>query len=245
MRNIAIALIVLCAVLVLVAPTLVRWALFYPTHATGDNGLTHWVNAGEPIGFARTVAEPATVWLMLHGNGGQAADRVYALGKFPAGDAIYILEYPGYGNRPGTPSRKSLDRAALEAYELLRRQFPQKPVCVVSESIGSGPASMLARSARPPDKFVLIVPFDDLKAVARGHAPYLPTGLLLSGAWNNIEALAGYRGPVDIFGAERDVIIPVAHARRLADSLPQARFQLIPGGHNDWAQQAQVTIHNP
>jgi pimeloyl-ACP methyl ester carboxylesterase len=48
-----------------------------------------------------------------------------------------------------------------------------------------------------------------------------------------------------VFGAERDSIIRVAQARRLAASLPQAKFHLIPGGHNDWSMQSQVSIHNP
>jgi pimeloyl-ACP methyl ester carboxylesterase len=244
-RDIAITCIVLGAALLIAGYALVRSALFYPTHAPGDNGLAHWSQNGAPIGFARTVADPENVWLLLHGNAGQAADRVYALSRFSARDAVYIMEYPGYGARPGKPSRKSFDAAALAAYQLLRAQFPGKPVCVASESIGSGPASTLVRSAQPPDKLVMIVPFDDLKSLARDHAPYLPTGLMLPGSWNNVEALAGYTGPVEIFGAERDTVIPVAHARKLAASLPQAEFHLIPGGHNDWSQQSQVSVHYP
>jgi len=244
-QTLATMLILFGAVFLLSCQSLVRSALFYPTHDPDDKGLAHWMHGGTLIGFARPVADPVNVWLLLHGNGGQAADRVYALDRFSERDAVYILEYPGYGSRAGTPSRKSFDAAALEGYESLRAQFPGKPLCVVTESIGSGPGSMLARAAPPPDKLVLIVPFDELKSVAREHAPYLPVGLMLSGSWNNVEALAGYAGPVDVFGAERDSIIRVAHARRLAASLPQAKFHLIPGGHNDWSMQSQVSIHNP
>jgi pimeloyl-ACP methyl ester carboxylesterase len=242
---VAITLIIVGAALMLGCQSLVRSALFYPTHAAGDNGLAHWTHDGKLIGYARTSADPANVWLLLHGNGGQASDRVYTLGRFSDRDAVYVLEYPGYGARPGTPSRKSFDAAALEAYQLLRAQFPGKPVCVATESIGSGPGATLVRAARPPDKLVLIVPFDVLKSVAHEHVPYLPTSLILAGSWNNVESLAGYTGPVDVFGAERDVVIPVAHARKLAASLPQAKFQLIPGGHNDWSFQPQVRIRNP
>ena len=63
----------------------------------------------------------------------------------------------------------AIDAAALEAYKLLRARFPGKPVCVAAESIGSGPASTLARAKIPPDKLVFIVPFDNLKSVARDH----------------------------------------------------------------------------
>jgi pimeloyl-ACP methyl ester carboxylesterase len=244
-RNFATTIIVLGSAASIFCYLMVRSAMFYPTHAAGDNGLAHWMHGGMLIGFARTVADPQIVWLMLHGNGGQAADRVYALERFSDRDAVYIMEYPGYGARPGTPSRKSFDSAALVAYQALRAQYPGKPLCVLAESIGSGPASTLASAARPPDKYVFVVPFDDVKSVAREHLPWLPVGLMLPGSWNNVEALAAYQGPVDIYGVERDTVIPVAHARRLAASLPQARFQLLPGGHNDWARQAAVSIRYP
>jgi pimeloyl-ACP methyl ester carboxylesterase len=244
-RNLAITVIVLGAALMLGCQALVRQALFFPTHTTGDNGLTHWMHDGALIGFARTVPEPENIWLMLHGNGGQAADRVYALSRFSERDSVYIMEYPGYGSRPGKPSRKAFDAAAFTAYEALRAQFPGKPVCVAAESIGSGPASMLARATQPPDKFVYLVPFDDLQSVAREHAPDFLVGTMLRGSWNNVEALAGYAGPVDVYGAAHDQVIPVEHARKLAASLPQAKFHEFPSGHNDWSHQTLVSIRNP
>lgn len=225
--------------------SLVRRTMFAPTHHAQDHGLARWLHENSLIGFSRTVDDPQNVWLLLHGNGGQAADRTYALHAFSENDAVFILEYPGYGERKGKLARSSFDAAARQAYELLRGQFPGKPVCVATESLGSGPGSTLARLPHPPDKFVFVVPFDDVKSLARGHMSWLPTGLMLAGSWDNVESMAGFRGPVEVFGAERDGIIPVAHARRLAHSLPQAKFHLVSGGHNEWSQQAQVRIRNP
>jgi len=48
--------------------------------------------------------------------------------------------------------------AAAAAYALLRKTFPATPICVIGESIGSGPACMLANQSPPPDKVVLVVP---------------------------------------------------------------------------------------
>ena len=245
-KFIAVALLGLfCLIVFFGCQALQRTALFYPTHNASDNGLARWMNDGALIGFAREVPQPENIWLMLHGNSGQAADRVYALGAFSPGDSVFILEYPGYGQRPGKPSRKSFDAAALEAYQLLRAKFPGKPVCVAAESIGSGPAAMLGAAQQPPDKLVFIVPFDDLKSVAKDHVRYAPLSLLLAGAWNNVEAISGYHGPIDVFGAERDEIIHVRHAQALAASLPQAKFHLIRGGHNDWSVQPDLRISNP
>ena len=222
-----------------------RKLLFFPSHQTPDGVLAPWTKDGELMGYARIVAAPANVWLMLHGNGGQAADRTYALPRFSDRDSVYILEYPGYGNREGVPSQAAFDAAARKAYLLLRETYPHVPVCVAAESIGSGPASVLAGSKRPPDKLALVVPFDRLSLVAKDHFPSLLVGLLMTDDWNNVEALSKYKGPVEIFGAELDTVIPVVHARALAAGVPAAKFTLIAGGHNDWSQQREVKIRNP
>jgi len=221
-----------------------RKLLYYPTHHPEKFGLSDWLHEGQQIGYAHEVPSPKNVWLMLHGNGGQASDRVYALASFSANDSVFILEYPGYGSRPGSPSMSSINAAAKQAYAALRARYPNTPVCVVGESIGSGPASLLATNQPPPDKIVLIVPFDKLSRVAAHHYPFLPIGLCLRDNWNNIEALKGYRGPLEIFGARDDTIIPIAHAKALADKNPSSRFREISGGHNDWADSGQVKIVN-
>jgi pimeloyl-ACP methyl ester carboxylesterase len=221
-----------------------RKVLFYPSNHANANGFTRWEHEGATIGYAREVAAPDNVWLMLHGNGGQAADRAYAMHAFDERDAVFILEYPGYGERAGTPSRRAFDAAAREGYAVLRARFPGRPVCVLGESLGSGPASMLSREKPAPDKIVLVVPFDDIKSVARAHARYLPVGLILAGTWDNVDALKDYKGPIEIFGAERDEVIPVKHARALAESVPQAKFHLIPINHG-WANLRDIAFRNP
>lgn len=222
-----------------------RKFLFFPTHHDRTNGLTAWENQGRVIGFSRPVAAPENVWLIVHGNGGQAADRVFALPCFSPRDAVFILEYPGYGGRPGEPSKAAFEAAAEEAYRSLRTTFPNAPVCVVGESLGSGPASLLAKQPRPPDKMVLVVPFDDLTRVAAHHVAWLPVGVVLGPTWNNVLSLAGYRGPVEIFGAIDDTVIPIEHARNLAANVAGAKYHEIPGAHNDWARGGAVTFRNP
>jgi hypothetical protein len=222
-----------------------RKLLFYPSHKPADGPLTPWTADGGIVGYSRKVESPGAVWLMLPGNGGQASDRAYAIPSFSPNDSVFILEYPGYGNRKGTPSRQSFDRAAEEAYLLLRNAFPKTPVCVVGESIGTGPAASLARLSPPPSKIVMIVPFDELSLVGKDHLPSFVVDLILTDDWDNVAALRGYKGPIDIFGAESDTVIPVRHAKALAAALPSSKFILIPGGHNDWSQPGRVRIANP
>lgn len=63
--------------------------------------LTPWEEEGKVIGYCREVDRPETVWLMMHGNAGQASNRDYALEVMAPSDAIYVMEYSGYGDRPG------------------------------------------------------------------------------------------------------------------------------------------------
>lgn len=222
-----------------------RSLLYYPTHSPETNGLAPWVSDGTTIGYSRMVASPKNVWLMLHGNAGQASSRAYAIHCFSSEDSVFILEYPGYGNRKGVPSKESLNHAAKEAYLSLRERFPGIPVCVVGESIGSGPAASLASLSPPPDKYVLVVPFDKLSLVAREHLPGILVSLLLTDNWDNVAAFANYKGPVEIYGAKSDSVIPVSHARALSAAVASSKFILIDGGHNDWSHQDAVRIRNP
>ncbi|HWX19387.1 MAG TPA: alpha/beta hydrolase [Candidatus Binatia bacterium] len=219
-----------------------RSMLFFPGHSARSTRLAPWLDGNRTIGYCREAPKPRTVWLMMHGNAGQAADRDYVLGRMSEQDSLYVLEYPGYGLREGSPSMESMNQAASEAYQLLRARNPDTPVCVLGESIGTGPASVLAREKVAPDKIVLLVPFDSLASVASERFFFLPVRLMLRDAWDNVEALRSYTGPVEIFGATDDAIIPIGHARALARQVPGARFVAIAGGHNDWAENNQVKI---
>ena len=234
-----------CLLLLAGCASIQRSHLFYPTHHEGDNGLSVWEADARLLGYSREVEEPENVWLMLHGNAGQAADRAYAIPSFSERDSVFILEYPGYGRRSGQPSRASFDAAAIEAYALMRKAFPNTPLGVVGESIGSGPACVLASQSPPPDKIVLVVPFDKLTSLASHHAGSFPVALLLEARWDNSRSLSGYKGRVDIFGARGDAVIPIEHARKLAEAVPSARFYPIRGGHNDWSRSRQVEIRYP
>jgi uncharacterized protein len=241
--RVALFLLVLGAVCLALIIVLQRKLLYFPSHHPNGNGLAEWRLDGELAGYARQVARPKNVWLFLHGNAGQASDRIYALHCFADQDAVYFLEYPGYGSRPGSPGRASINAAAEAGYRWLRSTYPGVPVCVAGESIGSGPASHLARQEPQPDKIVLVVPFDNLASVAQHHFPFLPARLLLFDRWDNVAALKGFRGMLEIFAAGDDRIIPASHAKTLAQSHPGSDFLLIPGGHNDWSVQSVSFRH--
>jgi pimeloyl-ACP methyl ester carboxylesterase len=219
-----------------------RSFIYFPTHDESYTPLRPWIVAGEIVGYCRAVSNPRTIWLMTHGNAGQASHREYVLAHIAAADSLYVLEYPGYGQRGGRPSKDSINAAAADAYGILRSQFPATPIGVIGESIGSGPASFLASALPAPDKIVLVVPFDTFSSVASEHMPLLPVRAILKDKWDNISALRGYAGPIDIYGAVDDRVVPCEHAKRLAAAVHNAKFVLIEGGHNDWSNSDLVQI---
>ena len=242
MLRIVEILVILYVLLVVIIYFAQRSLLYFPSHGPRSTALAPWSDGATTIGYCREVEHPRTVWLLMHGNAGQAAHRDYVLPRMSGEDSLYVLEYPGYGDRPGRPSMASINKAASAAYRLLRSRYPGTPVCALAESIGSGPACALAREPMPPDKIVLLVPFDSLVSVAAEHFPFLPVRFMLRDRWDNVASLKGYQGVVQIFGAQEDTIIPMAHAKALASQVPGARFTAIPGGHNDWSEHPGVVI---
>lgn len=222
-----------------------RSLLYFPSHRSPVlSRLTPWTWDGETFGYCREATSPQTIWLMMHGNAGQASDRDYVLDHLSADDSLYVLEYPGYGARAGSPSRAAFNAAAMQAYERLLATHPGVAVCVIGESIGSGPAATLASAMKPPAKIVLITPFDTLCRVAGRKLFFVPVALLLLDRWDNVDALRGFKGAIDVYGAARDEVIPVRHARQLSAACGAANYHEMSCGHNDWADCDEVTIRH-
>lgn len=218
-----------------------RRLLYLPTHRATSPELSPWLVDGQLAGCSREAATPQAVWLILQGNAGQAGPRGY-FQHVPASESLYILEYPGYGRRKGEPTRESVDAAAVAAYRELRRRFPGVPVGVVGESFGSGPACRLARESPAPDSLTLFVPLARTDLIIGRFVPLLPLRWLLRDNWDNVAALRGYAGPVTIYAAENDEVIPREHTLLLAGSVPGVRLVWLPGGHTGHGESRLVQL---
>lgn len=213
--------------------------LFQPTHENSEkladgSKFTKWYIDGKYSGWKRLTDKDSRTWLYIHGNAGQAIHRLYAENCFDVNDNIFILEFPGYGERKGIPSKESFNKAALEAYCYLNDKFSESKICILGVSIGSGPACYLAEKDVSPEKIVLITPFDKLANVAKEIIPFLPVSLFMDNKWDNVNAIKTYNGLIEIYGAKKDRVIPVKHAVNLSKANKNTKLLLIPCGHNEW-----------
>ena len=243
-----------CGYLLLLACgcALQRRLLYFPTKLDAEaaktlaaqQGFSSWQNvAGEIIGWKISAKLPSGgSVLVVHGNAGCALDRAYI--ARPIHDAggldVYVMEYPGYGARSGSPSKTSWLQAADAAFA----ELPQdKPIYVVSESIGTGVAAHLARTqAAKVSGVLMFVPFDHLPSLAQSKMPILLPYFLLADRYAPAVDMKEYRGPVKVVLGERDQIIPPKFGKRLFDACAGPKtLQIIPGaGHNDVAEQPAV-----
>ncbi len=202
-----------------------------------DAGLAPWHDEqGQHLGW-KTERPGAPAMLVFHGNAGVALDRVrIAHGLAGSGWSVYLMEYPGYGSRPGTPSRRALVAAGSASVD---RLAVAGPVFVLGESIGSGVACAVTAAA--PIKvagLLLVTPFARLSEVAGDKIPWLPVRLLMAGEdYDNRAALAGYLGPVASVIAGRDEVVGAAQGRSLHDAYagPKRSWEQPNAGHNNLA----------
>jgi pimeloyl-ACP methyl ester carboxylesterase len=189
--------------------------------AAAREGYEAWRDkSGLQIGWQSIEGDPAKALVFLHGQGGDALHGMF-LAKYSAmlgGDwKIFLLEYPGYGSRPGIPSEKSLTASAVEALDLLA-EVPGRRIWVIGQSLGSGVACAAAKER--PNKIagiILMTPFNSLVATAAHQYPFVPISPFLRTRFDSVKNLGGYPGPVAFLLCEKDSTIPIALARNLSD----------------------------
>lgn len=204
--------------------------------AGAEQGFVPWKNSsGQIIGWKIPASGAATgSVLIVHGNAGSAIGRGYLAQPIHAAESVdvFVLEYPGYGARAGSPSKASFDAAAEEAFRLLPDNLPKY---VVSESIGTGVACDLAKD-HPQEiaGMALFVPYNNLASVAQRKMWFLPAYFLLLDRFDPEDCLKNYHGPVKFVVAGSDEVVGRASGLRLFEGyVGPKNLQVIAGAHHN------------
>ena len=166
--------------------------------------------------------------------GGNAEEVSWMLEEAPRqapGVGWLLVDYRGYGASGGSPSEKALVADALLWHDSVSTK--SKDIYVLGRSLGSGVAVQLA-AARPVAGVILVGAFDSLAAVAKRYYWYLPVDLMLKHRFDSIALAPQIKQPLLCLIAERDEVIPPAHAERLFDAWGGAKRKVVlqEAGHN-------------
>jgi hypothetical protein len=200
------------------------------------HGIERWKNtAGENIGWRWPARQrPARGQLLVtHGNAGYALQRSYLANPLSEAGAldVFVLEYPGYGDRPGPPTEKALFKAAEEAIE----ELPRTRQLTSSASLWAqaSPRTSQASIQSPCRVCCCLRPIIPWSGVAQYHMKVLPAWLILCDRFRSEKYLANYNGPSGFSSVTRTQIVPAKFGRKLFDSYkgPKQLWEFPDGDH--------------
>ncbi len=227
--------------------------IIFPTHAVGGSGPmpagTKRLTLDTPDGYrlhgvhippAHSSNGPRTLVVGFAGNAWNSAHAAAYLHQLYPGADVVAFHYRGYSPSNGSPSAQALLEDAPLVFDAAVETVRPERTIAVGFSIGSAVAASLA-GRRPVHGLILVTPFDSLKAVASGHYPWLPVGVLFREELNAASSLKSSDVPTAIIGAEHDSLIPPRRTDALRRSVPNLVFDrtIERAGHNDLYDRAE------
>lgn len=169
--------------------------------------------------FAPQPGKP--IVLQFHGNASHPAWEAPKFRQLAGkGYGLFLAEYRGYGDNPGTPSEENiyLDAKAYMDWVRNNPDLQNNPIVVYGASIGSGAAVDIASKTPSIKALVLEVPFDKLSAVGAFHYPYIPfSTYIMKNKFFNDEKIGNVTAPTLFLLAKNDGIVPMQFGQALAD----------------------------
>lgn len=211
-----------------------RSMIYYPTSDSGHAGAEDLrIESGDAV---------IQVWKVGNANddailyfGGNAEDVTLNIDEFSrdfANHTIYLANYRGYGASTGSPSESAILRDAETLFDAIRDDH--RRVTVFGRSLGSGVAVHLG-TAKDVSRLVLVTPYDSLANVASARFPIFPVSLLLRDRFDSKNLAGLIEIPTLVIAAEQDEVIPLRHARSLADAIRRDLLEFVivdDAGHN-------------
>ena len=154
------------------------------------------------------------VILFFHGNAGQIATFAPLLKVYHrAGYGIFMPEYRSFAYSGGELNEDTMYADAVVAFDFLKNELKKDNIIVFGYSMGTAPASFLAK-ARQPKALVLAAPFLSLeKEVADKPVP-LAT-LVLKNKLESEKYIAEYENPFLVVHGTGDKLILPYHGKAM------------------------------
>jgi len=192
----------------------------------------YWINShGENSLLAQTT--------MIYNHGNYAGIEHYMPNVryfYEAGYNVVVWDYRGYGkSMPETTANATQWFADTElVYDFVRASAIDKSkIVMLGQSLGAIPASH-AVLYQKPCALIMETPFTSLGAIGADNSGLaLPDAFLSSGAYNNIEKMKSYDGPLFVMHGTHDYTISYDAAVELynAGAGPKDMWTIVNVGH--------------
>jgi hypothetical protein len=194
-----------------------RSFIYFPVPATGGKPAEElWLDDSGRIRIWRLHAERPDAIVYFGGNAEDVASNVPEFSDYFSEQAVYLVNYRGYGGSTGSPTEAGLYSDAEAIFDFVNARH--RNVSLIGRSLGAAVATHLA-SMRKIDRLALITPFDSLASLAREFYPIFPTSLLLRDKYDSMSRADRIRAQVLMIVAENDEIIPRDSSERLAAAI--------------------------
>ena len=169
---------------------------------SGDEILQVWqLNPGAQRGI-----------IYFGGNAEDVAGNTALFADVFGDQAVYLVNYRGYGGSSGSPTEAGLFADAEAVYDFVKHLHSS--IHVIGRSLGSGVAMHLA-SVRDVDKLVLVTPYDSIASIAGNSMPLFPVSLLIKDRYDSWRLAGKLHNQTLALLAEYDEVIPRASSEKL------------------------------
>ena len=172
-----------------------------------------------PCLFLKSEEGSNKIMIFFHGNAEDLKLSYDLIDLFRTVLHVHVLaiEYPGYGLYKSKSSAKTILKDAETVYDFVVSQFTFKyrDIFVFGRSIGTGPATHLARH-RKIGCLLLMSSFTSIKAVIRNVAGRLSS--LVKERFSNIDNIKYVTCPTFLVHGRKDNLIPYTHSQQLQEA---------------------------
>jgi uncharacterized protein len=168
------------------------------------------------------------VLLLFHGNGivmemgitGEHAPDNEFIRLHRLGVNLLLIDYRGYGSSsPGRTTEKRVFEDARAAFDYLttQRKIPSRNIIFVGRSVGTGPATEIAKEQADAGGLILISPFTSTTDILKTIPVFrpFPLALLLHNQLDNLSRIDAVHIPLFIAVGTADTLTPPAMAQAL------------------------------
>ena len=174
--------------------------------------------------------------LVFHGNAGHIGHRVSKFKPFmDKGYGLLLLEYRGYGENKGKPSKLGLYKDGEAAINyLINQKIKSKNIIVYGESLGTAIATKLSIKYSF-NMTILEAPFTSIADVAQKRYWIFPAKYLVLDNFDNLGIIEKIKSPLLLLHGYKDYVINIAFGKKVFEAAlkPKKALFVQNAGHNN------------